>query len=135
VSWTWIIDAVLLGLAVVTCLLSGVGALLMHNPLQRIHFLSPPATVSAYLIVLALLVHDFHDWQAVLKTIVIATALTFVNGVLTHATARAALHHMAARPRQDVSESVPLVDAEGTEVGEVNLSGPTRRTEDVSPWT
>jgi monovalent cation/proton antiporter MnhG/PhaG subunit len=83
-----VIVAVLLGLAVLVTVFSAVGVLVMRDPYQRLHFISPPASVSAVLVVVALLVYEPQK-QAALKAFVVAFVLYFMNAVVTHATARA----------------------------------------------
>jgi monovalent cation/proton antiporter MnhG/PhaG subunit len=83
-----VVVAVLLGLAVLVTVFSAVGVLVMRDPYQRLHFISPPASVSAVLVVVALLVYEPQK-QAALKAFVVAFVLYFMNAVVTHATARA----------------------------------------------
>jgi monovalent cation/proton antiporter MnhG/PhaG subunit len=80
--------AVLLGAAVLVALLSAVGIAVMRDPYQRLHFISPPASLSALLVVLALLAYEPQK-QAALKAFVVAFVLYFMNAIVTHATARA----------------------------------------------
>lgn len=129
-----VVVAVLLALAVGLCVLCAFGALVMRDPLQRLHFLAPPASLSAFLVVAAVLIYDHHDWQAAMKTLLVAVMLTLINAVVTHATARAALHHLAARRQAQVPAQVPVVDLEGEPIGEAQVGRGERPAEDVSPW-
>lgn len=80
--------AVLVALALAIDLLSAVGALAMRDPLQRLHFLAPAASLAPLLLAAALL-FGVSDEQAGLKTLVLALVLNATNGVVTHQTARA----------------------------------------------
>jgi multisubunit Na+/H+ antiporter MnhG subunit len=80
--------AVLAGLAVAFNLASAVGALAMRDSYQRLHFLAPPASVAPLLFAVALF-FGVHDKQPGVKMLVLAAVLNAVNGVVTHATARA----------------------------------------------
>lgn len=130
-----VVVSLLLAVAVLLCFVCAVGALVMRDPLQKLHFLSPPASLAAFLFVAAVLVYDHHDWQAAMKTLLVAVLLTLINAVVTHATARAALHHMAAKRLKQVPDRIPLVDADGEPIGDAGLGPPGGRPEDVSPWT
>lgn len=83
--------AVLLGVTAVLTLISAVGVLVMRDPLQRLHFMAPPAT-SAFLVVAALAI-DGAPAELWIKAIIVAILLMSINGVLTHATARAVYVH------------------------------------------
>jgi multicomponent Na+:H+ antiporter subunit G len=80
--------AVLLGVAALVAVLSAVGVAVMRDPYQRLHFIAPPASISALLVVVALFVYEPQK-QAALKAFVVAFVLYFMNAVVTHATARA----------------------------------------------
>jgi len=79
---------VLLGLAVVVAILSSVGIAVMRDPYQRLHFISPPASVSALLVTVAIFLGEKQK-QAGGKAALVAFLLYFMNAVITHATARA----------------------------------------------
>ncbi len=66
-----------------------VGMLVMDDVLERIHYMSPVAIISAFAIFLAVLLQE--GWhQAAVKSLLVALVLFFMNAVLSHATARAA---------------------------------------------
>lgn len=84
--------AVLLGVAGLTALISSVGVLAMPDPCQRLNFIAPPA--NAAFLVLAALVIDGAEPEAWIKTTVVTVLLALMNGVVTHATARAVFVHV-----------------------------------------
>jgi multicomponent Na+:H+ antiporter subunit G len=84
----WIVLA-LVGPAALLVVVCAVGVLVMPDPLQKLHYLSPAATVSATLIAIAAYV-DGPLLQMGNKALVVAVVLTVMNGVAGHATARAA---------------------------------------------
>ena len=79
---------ILLGLAVVVAILSSIGIAVMRDPYQRLHFISPPASVSALLVTVAIFLGEKQK-QAGGKAALVAFLLYFMNAVITHATARA----------------------------------------------
>ena len=81
------VDA-LLGLAVGVALLSSIGVLAMRDPYQRLHFITPPASLSALCVTLAIFIGEKQK-QAGGKAALVAFLLYFMNAVVTHATARA----------------------------------------------
>ncbi|HEY7956935.1 MAG TPA: monovalent cation/H(+) antiporter subunit G [Polyangia bacterium] len=83
-----VVAAILAGLAVALNLASAVGALAMRDSYQRLHFLAPPASIAPLFFAIALF-FGVHDKQPALKMLVVAVVLNAVNGVVTHATARA----------------------------------------------
>lgn len=84
----WVVLCLVL-VADVVALIGAIGVLAMRDPLQRLHFIAPPATVSTALLTIAVGVGT-RSTQATLKTAVVGLLLLAVNGVVTHATARAA---------------------------------------------
>jgi monovalent cation/proton antiporter MnhG/PhaG subunit len=78
----------LLAIAVLLVLMCAIGVLVMRDPYQRLHYIAPPTTISVSLITLAVWL-DEPQRQAGLKMIVITIALGLMNGVVTHASARA----------------------------------------------
>ena len=125
--------AVSLFLAVALTFCCSIGVLVMRDPLQRLHFIAPPASLSAFLVVLAVLAQE-HSWASASKVLLVALLLAVVNGVATHATARAALVHMAEEHPERISRRVPIVDLDGRIIGEADLmrgEGPAR---EASPW-
>src|SRR5207248_3009983 len=79
---------VLLALGVAVALLSSIGIVAMRDPYQRLHFISPPATLSALCVTLAIFLGEKQK-QAGAKAALVAFLLYFMNAVVTHATARA----------------------------------------------
>jgi monovalent cation/proton antiporter MnhG/PhaG subunit len=121
----WIV-AVLLGMAVLITLLSSVGVLVMKDVYQRLHYIGPPTTVGALLITLAVFL-DEPQKQAGLKTLLTTVVLIAMNGVITHATARAARIRELGRLTVEPSERIPLVGQKGF-VGQGEDSRPGERT-------
>jgi multicomponent Na+:H+ antiporter subunit G len=97
---------VLLAFAVVVALLCCLGILVMKDFYERLHYMAPVATVSAFCILLAVLIQT--GWgQATIKTALVFLVLLFMNAVLTHATARAArirtLGHWTPDPNEHIA--------------------------------
>lgn len=122
-SKTQLIIDVLLGIGVASALLSSIALLVMKDLYERLHYLSPPATVTIVCFTAAVLV-DKHFSQAGIKAILIMVVLLFMNSILSHATARAARVRQFKRWITDVTEvrgtndastaginSQPLVDS------------------------
>ncbi|MFL5344547.1 MAG: cation:proton antiporter [Hyalangium sp.] len=114
--------ALLLGLAVLITLLSSVGVLVMKDPYQRLHYIGPPTTVGAILINLAVFL-DEPQKVAGLKMLLTTVVLITMNGVITHATARAARIRELGRLSVEPSERIPLVGQQGF-VGQAEDSRP-----------
>jgi|ERR1041385_1335638 monovalent cation/proton antiporter MnhG/PhaG subunit len=76
-------------LGVATALFSTIGILVMKDINERLHYLSPPATLSIGLITVAIALQE-GDSQATVKAVLCAFTFFVTNPVLTHATARAA---------------------------------------------
>ncbi len=102
---------VLLALSVAIALFCSIGMLVMRDPYQRLHFLAPPASLCTVLLAIAVLVGE-DDKTAFGKTALIALLLTIMNGVVTHATARAARIREKDRGdwRFQADEPLELVD-------------------------
>lgn len=83
-----ILTTVLLALAVVVTLASCVGVLAMDDALQRVHYVTPAATLAAVLLGVALALDD-RQAAAWTKIAVIVVVLFATNAVVSHATARA----------------------------------------------
>ncbi|HKW75966.1 MAG TPA: monovalent cation/H(+) antiporter subunit G [Terriglobales bacterium] len=83
-----VIDS-LLGIGVVCAVLSCFAVLIMKDLYERLHYLSPPATVSIICFTAAVIA-DKHLSQAGIKALLIMVVLLLTNAILTHATARAA---------------------------------------------
>jgi monovalent cation/proton antiporter MnhG/PhaG subunit len=65
-----------------------IGVWRMRDPWQRLHFITLPCSVSAWLIAAAVLIADKQK-QAGLKVVLVAVVLFAANAVATQATARA----------------------------------------------
>jgi monovalent cation/proton antiporter MnhG/PhaG subunit len=85
---TIVVD-VLVGVAVVLNLLSAIGAMAMKDAYQRLHYLAPPSSLAPFLLTIALFV-GVPDHQAGFKMLLVLVLVNAINGVVTHATARAA---------------------------------------------
>ncbi len=99
---------VLLGTAVVVALVCCLGVLIMPNVYERLHYMASVTTVSAFGVLVAVIVEE--GWgQATIKTIIVCLVLLMINAVLTHATARAArvrtLGHWTPDPDEDIPTS------------------------------
>ncbi|HEY7282372.1 MAG TPA: monovalent cation/H(+) antiporter subunit G [Actinomycetota bacterium] len=81
--------AVLLGLALVTTVVSALGLLLMPNLFDRLHYLGPATTVAPVLVAAAVVAAEAFDHQGI-EAVLLAVFLVLFQPVLTHATARAA---------------------------------------------
>ena len=80
---------VLLGLAVVVALASALGVALMPDVYQKLHYVTPLATVAPVLVALAILVHS--GWTAVAAQTWLTVIFVVMAGpVVSHATIRAA---------------------------------------------
>lgn len=98
---------VLLVAAAAVTLLSAVGAALMRDPLQRLHYVSPPSTLGVALVAAAFFVGE-HDKDVALKAAFVGVALAVMNGVISHATARATRVHDVGKWQPTRNEHVPL---------------------------
>ena len=87
-SWANLLVVGLLIIGVATGLISLVGVLVMDDPFERLHYLSPLSTASPVLFAAAILIKESFS-QAGIKAIAIAITLALANTILTHATARA----------------------------------------------
>ena len=128
-----VVIAVLLFCAVALTLCCTVGVLVMRDPLQRLHYLAPPASVSAFLIVAAVLVQE-HSWQSATKVLLIAGVLSLMNGVAAHATSRAALVHMGTARPCELPERIQIIDETGAVIGEADMSPGEKGVAEVKPW-
>jgi monovalent cation/proton antiporter MnhG/PhaG subunit len=80
---------VLVAAAVVFCAIGALGVWRMRDAWQRLHFITLPCSVSAWLIAAAVLIAE-RQKQAGLKVLLVAIVLFAANAVATQATARAA---------------------------------------------
>lgn len=83
-----ILAAILVAAAVALNLASAIGVLVMRDPYQRLHYLAPPASLAPALLTIAFFV-GVEDKQPALKMLFLTVLLNAINGVVTHATARA----------------------------------------------
>jgi multicomponent Na+:H+ antiporter subunit G len=86
-SLTWI--ELLLGFAVVVVWLSALGILVMRDPYERLHYMTPASTLGAVAVAAAIAL-DAPFFQAGSKALLVTLVLVCTNPVLSHATARAA---------------------------------------------
>lgn len=83
-----IVQAILLGVVVLSCWLGALGMWRMREPTQAMHYLSLPASAGAIALTIAVFLAQGNH-QASWKTLLIALILFAINSVVTHATARA----------------------------------------------
>ncbi len=81
--------ALLLGIAVLSGVVTAIGMVAAKDAYERMHYMSPVATIGAWAIAAAVVVKESVN-QAGIKAVLIAAIIFFMNAVLTHATARAA---------------------------------------------
>jgi monovalent cation/proton antiporter MnhG/PhaG subunit len=103
VNKTQLLIDILLGIGVVCSVLSCFAVLLMKDLYERLHYLSPPATVSIICFTAAVIV-DKHLSQGGIKALLTMVVLLLMNAVLTHATARAARVRQFGRWIADATE-------------------------------
>lgn len=101
------VDA-LLALAVFLILACSVGLAVMRDPLQRLHFIAPPATLASALLCAALFL-DEPDATAGFKALAAFVVLSVQNAVVTHATARALRTHRLGHWAPFEEEHIPWV--------------------------
>lgn len=78
----------LLGVAVLIILASVLGMWRMKDPYQRMHYISPPASLSAILITVAIFLQQGRKPES-FKAIFTTLVLIGMNTIVTHAAARA----------------------------------------------
>ncbi len=105
---------VFLGIAVLMAWLCCLALLIMPNFYERLHYLASVTTISAFCILIAVVIHE--GWgQATLKAIAVCVVLLLVNAIVTHATARAARVRSLGHWSSDPHEQTPGTEArEGT---------------------
>jgi monovalent cation/proton antiporter MnhG/PhaG subunit len=84
-----IVVDVLVAVAVTLNLASAIGVMVMRDCYQRLHFVAPPASLAPLLLTIALFI-GVDDKQAGWKMLLLLLLVNATNGVVTHATARAA---------------------------------------------
>lgn len=82
-----VLEAVLLGIVVLSCWLGGLGMVRMREPMQALHYLALPA-IGAFVLAAAVFLRTGPS-QAAWKTLLIAVIVMGINSVVAHATARA----------------------------------------------
>jgi monovalent cation/proton antiporter MnhG/PhaG subunit len=110
VSKTQILIDVLLGIGVASAVLSCIAILVMKDLYERLHYLSPPATITIICFTAAVIA-DKHFSQSGIKAVLIMLLLLLMNAVLTHATARAARIRQFKRWVADVTQVRGVADA------------------------
>jgi multisubunit Na+/H+ antiporter MnhG subunit len=83
-----VVVAVLLGVAVGAVLISCLGVLAMREPLDKLHFTAPAATIAPVAVAAAVLVEEPFS-SAGVKAVLVAVVLVVTTPILSHATARA----------------------------------------------
>lgn len=84
-----VLVAVLLVVAVLAVLVSGLGMLVMRDALDQLHFTAPAATIAPAAIAVAVLLEEPLS-SAGIKAVIVAVLLIITTPVLSHATARSA---------------------------------------------
>jgi len=79
---------VLLGVASLLTLACCIGLAVMPRPIERLHYVAPPTTIAAGLVTVALFLAD-PDADVGARAAFFTLTLVLMNGVATHATARA----------------------------------------------
>ena len=100
--------AVFAALAVLLTAACAVGVAAMRDPLQRLHYIAPPSTLGAILLAAAIGLEA--GWAALVKPVLVVALLTALNGVVTHATARAAFVRRHGRWPPDPSQSADAAE-------------------------
>jgi multicomponent Na+:H+ antiporter subunit G len=98
---------VLLATAVLVTLLSVVGMAVMRDPYQRLHYIAPPASLSAALITLAIFLQRGFKPES-FKALFATFVLIGMNSVVTHAAARAFRIAEVDNWHPDKNEEVPI---------------------------
>ena len=100
-----IIVAALLSLAVLIAVVFSIGILVMRDALRRLHFITPVAALSTFLIVVAIWVADSQA-QSRIKSVLIGLAMFIANAIIGHTNARAfrlrAKGHFDPRPQEQI---------------------------------
>jgi multicomponent Na+:H+ antiporter subunit G len=99
--------AVLLAAAVLVTLLSVVGMAVVRDPYQRLHYIAPPASLSAAFITLAIFLQRGFKPES-FKALFATFVLIGMNSVVTHAAARAFRIAEVEDWRPEKNEEVPI---------------------------
>lgn len=97
----------LIAAAVLVTLLSVVGMLRMRDPYQRMHYIAPPASLSAIFITTAIFLQQGLKPES-FKALVTTLVLIGMNTVVTHAAARAFRIAEIKKWRPKPGEEVPI---------------------------
>ena len=104
-----VVIGILVSAAVLIAFLSSWLMLRMKDEYQMMHFMSPPASVSAILIAAAILLQQGFKPEA-FKALFIVVILLLMNAVVTHATARAfRIRAQREEWRPAAGEEVPVL--------------------------
>ncbi len=98
---------VLLAAAVLVTLLSVLGMVRMRDPYQRLHYIAPPASLSAAFITLAIFLQRGFKPES-FKALFATLILIGMNSVVTHAAARAFRIAEVADWHPRENEEVPI---------------------------
>ena len=104
-----LICEILLGLAVAICIICGIGILVMRDAYQRLHFPTPVVSLSALFITIAVFMQD-SDAGSRTKMVLICIVTFLMNGVLSHATARAVRIRKVGHWPIGPDDNIPLHD-------------------------
>ena len=102
-----LIDVLLAGAVLIT-IISVLGMLRVRDPYQRMHYISPPASLSSFLIAIAIFIQRGLKPES-FKALFVVFVLVGMNTIVTHATARA--FRIAEVPDWDPEEGeeVPIL--------------------------
>lgn len=103
--------SILVWIAVALAIVGAIGVAIMGDAFERLHFSTVPASFCAALIVLAVWLDD-PNWQARLKVLFVAILLFLMNGILSHATARAIRIRQNKRLDIESGEKILLITQE-----------------------
>ena len=118
-----LIIGILLGGAVAIAILCAIGLAIMRDAYQRLHFPTPVVSLSALFIIVAVFLED-NDASSRVKMVIIVLIMFVMNGVLSHATARAVRIKNVGRWPVDLKEKIPLHDTD-------SLAGTPQPAEDA----
>ena len=103
---------VLVYAAVIIALMSSWLMLRMKDEYQMMHFMSPPASLSAILITVAIFLQNGRKPEG-FKALFIVMVLLMMNSVVTHATARAfRIRESRDKWRRTQGENVPVLPSD-----------------------
>lgn len=102
---------VLLWAAVLITIVSVLGMLRVRDPYQRMHYISPPASLNSFLIAIAIFIQRGLKPES-FKALFVVFVLVGMNTIVTHATARA--FRIAEVPDWDPAEGeeVPILSSD-----------------------